>query len=139
MRTFLAKWPNGTISILTAKTSEDLYDRLDQLANPEDSEIFLLPRNFSLDLESSNNEVLFDIACEEDIHTPPRKWAFPKDIFSNVFFDRKPSFANELLNDGVKRKQKIDKQKLKRNRKRNLTLKPLQVLGAMKGINELSN
>jgi hypothetical protein len=40
MNTFLVKWPNGTISILTADTNRHLYDLLDMEGNPDKALVY---------------------------------------------------------------------------------------------------
>ena len=43
MKTYIAKWPNGTISILSAKNEDDLLLRLDSEASPSQAKIFRVP------------------------------------------------------------------------------------------------
>jgi len=40
MNTFLVKWPDGTISILTADTNRHLYDLLDTEGNPDKALVY---------------------------------------------------------------------------------------------------
>jgi len=40
MNTFLVKWPNGTISILTADTNRHLYDLLDMEGDPDKALVY---------------------------------------------------------------------------------------------------
>jgi hypothetical protein len=40
MNTFLVKWPDGTISILTAETNRHLYDLLDTEGNPDKALVY---------------------------------------------------------------------------------------------------
>ena len=42
MNTFLVKWPNGTISILTADTNRHLYDLLDTEGDPDEALVYKL-------------------------------------------------------------------------------------------------
>lgn len=140
MRTFLAKWPDGSVTVLTASTSVDLYEALDAEGEPEYAEIFLLPRNFELcfvAIQKAEIGIDDDPGCNR---TSPalQKWMFPEDIFGQSYFtpDNRP--GRELLHDGVLRKKQYARQKMKQIRKQTLKLKPLQMLGAMKGINERS-
>lgn len=43
MKIYIAKWPNGTISILSAKNEDDLLLRLDSEASPSEAKIFRVP------------------------------------------------------------------------------------------------
>lgn len=43
MKTYIAKWPNGTISILTAEDKTDLFWKLDSEADPVEAKIFEVP------------------------------------------------------------------------------------------------
>ena len=40
MNTFLVKWPNGTVSILTADTNRHLYDLLDMEGDPDKALVY---------------------------------------------------------------------------------------------------
>ena len=40
MNMFLVKWPNGTISILTADTNRHLYDLLDLEGDPDEALVY---------------------------------------------------------------------------------------------------
>ena len=40
MNTFLVKWPNGTISILTADTNRHLHDLLDTEGDPDEALVY---------------------------------------------------------------------------------------------------
>ena len=42
MNTFLVKWPNGTVSILTADTNRHLYDLLDTEGDPDEALVYKL-------------------------------------------------------------------------------------------------
>jgi len=67
MKTYLAKWPNGTISILQATNMIDLFWDLDAEANPLEAKIFELPKRFHLATCIVNNEIQVDeMYCEDE-------------------------------------------------------------------------
>ena len=39
MKLYIAKWPNGTVTILSAKNKKDLFFKLDEEGDPSDAEI----------------------------------------------------------------------------------------------------
>ena len=43
VKIYIAKWPNGTISILSAKNEDDLILKLDSEGNPSEAKIFRVP------------------------------------------------------------------------------------------------
>jgi hypothetical protein len=47
-KTYLAKWENGTISILTASNNLELFDKLDVEGDPNGLLIYRLPEDFHL-------------------------------------------------------------------------------------------
>jgi hypothetical protein len=48
MNNYLTKWPDGTISILSATSISELYLYLDEEGNPDAAEVYKLPRKFHL-------------------------------------------------------------------------------------------
>ncbi len=48
MNNYLAKWPNGTITILSANSISDLYYHLDEEGDPDAADVYKLPRKFHL-------------------------------------------------------------------------------------------
>lgn len=39
MEVYIAKWPNGTATILTASSKKDLYFKLDEEGDPEEADV----------------------------------------------------------------------------------------------------
>jgi len=67
MKTYLAKWPDGTISVLQAKNMIDLFWDLDAEANPLEAKVFELPKRFHLATCIVNNEIQVDeMYCEDE-------------------------------------------------------------------------
>ena len=67
MKIYIAKWPDGTISIVSAKNEDDLILRLDSEANPSIAKIFRVPTtNGNLHIttalieEDGENAIAFD-------------------------------------------------------------------------------
>lgn len=81
MKTYIAKWPNGTISIVKANSKKDLFWKLDLEDDPESAEVFILPTgkdgamHISTDLIKINKKyvITFDSWTERDT----RKIAWP--------------------------------------------------------------
>ena len=65
MKTYLAKWPDGTISVLQAKTLVDLFWDLDAEADPAEAKVFELPKRFHIATCIVNNEIQVDEMCCE--------------------------------------------------------------------------
>ena len=57
MRVYLAKWPNGTISVATASDMPDLFQILDEEGNPFSAEVHLLPTHFHVTTTVSRNVI----------------------------------------------------------------------------------
>ena len=67
MKIYIAKWPDGTISIVSAKNEDDLILRLDSEASPSSAKIFRVPTpNGNLHIttalieEDGENVIAFD-------------------------------------------------------------------------------
>ena len=60
MKTYLAKWPDGTISILQAKNMIDLFWDLDMEGNPLTAKIYKLPKRFQLTTTIKDGEIEID-------------------------------------------------------------------------------
>jgi hypothetical protein len=82
MRAYLAEWPNGTISILTAESEIDLFDKLDAEGDPTEARIFLMPTQFHLETNIQKNKIE---VCEFD-GKEPKEFHFSNDIFERVYF-----------------------------------------------------
>jgi hypothetical protein len=82
MRVYLAEWPIGTISILTAENEIDLFDKLDAEGDPNETRIFLMPTQFHLETDIKKNRI--DV-CEFD-GKELKEFHFSNDIFQRVYF-----------------------------------------------------
>jgi len=80
MNIFVAKWPNGTISIVSADTNRHLYDILDTEGNPEEASIYELePDNdghFHLTTDIVKNKIKVGIDFESNCKLKLRKNIF---------------------------------------------------------------
>lgn len=63
MKTYIAKWPDGTISILKAHSVYDLFWRLDEEANPCLAKVYLLNNDFHIQTTIVNNSIVVD--CDD--------------------------------------------------------------------------
>jgi len=61
MKVYLCKWPNGTISILTANSKRELYLLLDYEGDPEQANVYKLPARFHITTEIINRKISADI------------------------------------------------------------------------------
>ena len=84
MKTYLAKWPNGTISILQAKTLVDLFWDLDAESNPLEAQLFELPKRFHIATCIVNNEIQVDEMYCEDEHNLKEVF-FPDIIIKDAY------------------------------------------------------
>jgi len=67
MKTYYCKWPNGTISILTAQNINDAFIKLDAEGNPFDENVIIykLSTNFHIGTELIKNND--EIKISEDL------------------------------------------------------------------------
>jgi len=84
MKTYLAKWPDGTISVLQAKTLVDLFWDLDAEADPAEAQLFELPKRFHLATCIVNNEIHVDeMYCEDECNL--KEVFFPDTIINDAY------------------------------------------------------
>jgi hypothetical protein len=86
MKTYLAKWPDGTISVLQAKTLVDLFWDLDAESNPLEAKVFELPKRFHLATCIVNNEIQVDeMYCEICDSYNLKELIFPDRIIKDAY------------------------------------------------------
>jgi len=86
---FLAKWPDGSCSVLDAKDKAELYDKLDRESDPDFATLFEIKFHeeygFHLKFEvgKQRDEIFVDTEVEQEYAEPAKlkKTKFPKDIF----------------------------------------------------------
>ena len=61
MKVYLCKWPNGTISILTANSKRELFLLLDYEGDPEQANVYKLPNGFHISTEVINRKISADM------------------------------------------------------------------------------
>jgi hypothetical protein len=92
--TYLCKWPNDTISILTAENNFELFDKLDVEGDPTDerNKIYRLPEDFHLGTEIITGHKLDAgepaISCEQEFEhneVKMRRYRFPANICERVY------------------------------------------------------
>ena len=83
MRVYLAEWPNGTISVLTADNEVDLFDKLDSEGDPDVAKIYLMPTQFHIATDVKNGDIE---ANELSGKGEPKEFRFSDDIFERVYF-----------------------------------------------------
>jgi hypothetical protein len=84
MKTFIAEWPNGTISILTANSVMDALERLEREGDVgELGKLYQCPTDFhiSTDLEMNGNEVKIELGDVKEIG----KASFAPIDLTNIF------------------------------------------------------
>jgi hypothetical protein len=74
MKLYIAKWPNGTISILNASSKKDLFFKLDEEGDPNEAEITCLNFEDSIHIitEFKKNENGI-VEIVDDVH-PELNW-----------------------------------------------------------------
>lgn len=77
MNIFIAKWPNGTISIVSADTNRHLYDILDTEGSPEDASIYKVMSDedghFHLTTDIVKNKIKVNINIDSNCKLKLRK------------------------------------------------------------------
>jgi len=81
MKTYLAKWPDGTISVLQAKNMIDLFWNLDAESNPEEAQLFELPKRFHLATCLIKNKI--EVYCEDECNL--KEVFFPETIINDAY------------------------------------------------------
>lgn len=66
MKNYLAKWPDGTVTILTAKNVIHLFDLLDLETDPFAAEVYQLPRSYQIRTSIEEGKMTFDVYDGED-------------------------------------------------------------------------
>jgi hypothetical protein len=61
MKVYLCKWPDGTISILTANSKRELFLLLDYEGDPEKANVYKLPSRFHISTEVINRKISSDM------------------------------------------------------------------------------
>ena len=83
MRTYIAYWPNKTITVLTASDEVELFDTLDEEGDPEQAEIFILPTKFAVTTSIVDGAIeAGETQSEKDL----KMFKFNGDIFERVYF-----------------------------------------------------
>jgi hypothetical protein len=81
MKTYLVYWPNKTITVASAEDEVDLFNILDEEGDPEQAEIFILPRIFSVTTHIQDG----GIASEETISNKDlKRFKFSDDILGKT-------------------------------------------------------
>lgn len=62
MKVYLCKWPDGTISILTANTKTELYFLLDGEGDPDQADVYKLPSRFYIGTEVIKRKISTDMS-----------------------------------------------------------------------------
>ena len=82
MRTYLASWPNGTITVLTASSELELYDTLDEEGDPDQAEVFILPTKFAVTTDVKDGKIIVD---ETQSLKDLKPFIFSHNIFEQVY------------------------------------------------------
>ena len=99
-KTYLAKWQNGTISILTARNNLELFDKLDVEGDPNGVLIYRLPEDFHLgtDIQKKNEKTF--ISCDQQFEhdeTKMKRHKFPENMTARFYADICGVTLKELL------------------------------------------
>ena len=84
---YLAKWPNGSVSLIEAENETELFSELDSQCDPLSATIFKIKKSERLHLEfemdKQGDESFIDVQVAEDTDKPSqlRNFSFKKDEF----------------------------------------------------------
>jgi len=104
MKTYLAKWPDGTISVLQAKNMIDLFWDLDMEANPLSAKLYELPKRFQLTTSIKDGEIETDEIFVRTKYKDLKEISFPSTIVNDAH--------NQIINAGIRTKSLIDLDKV---------------------------
>jgi len=80
--TYIAKWPDKSITVLNAENEIDLFWWLDHEDNPLSAEVYILPKKFVLTTKVYNNEIeFFEIFKDMKL----KRFNFSEDIIEKVY------------------------------------------------------
>ena len=99
-KTYLAKWENGTISILTASNNLELFDKLDVEGDPNGLLIYRLPEDFHLGTDIEKKDEKTFISCDQQFEhdeTKMKRHKFPEDMTARYYADICGVTLKELL------------------------------------------
>jgi hypothetical protein len=97
MKTYLAKWPDGTISILQANTMIDLFWDLDMEANPLSAKLYELPKRFQLTTTIKDGEIEIDEIFPRTNYKDLKEIFFPLNIVGDAHL--------QILDTGIRATQ----------------------------------
>jgi hypothetical protein len=100
MKTYLAKWPDGTISILQANTMIDLFWNLDMEANPLSAKLYELPKRFQLTTIIKDGEIETDEIFVRTKYKDLKEILLPSTIVDDAH--------NQIIKAGIRAKSLID-------------------------------
>ena len=117
MNIYIAKWPNGTISILTADDKIDLFDKLDREGDPFACQLVQVnskeTEHFHLttEIKKQGDETFIELdQIEEDVNL--KKVKLPKDAFERNMARFTGSTVTEIKSignlDEIKKQMGID-------------------------------
>ena len=81
MKTYLVYWPNKTITVTSAEDEVDLFNILDDEGNPEQTEIFILPKIFSVTTHIQDGGI---VAVENLSNRDLKRFKFSDDILGKT-------------------------------------------------------
>ena len=94
-KNYLINWPNGTISIITADTPDDLFWRMDEEGDPTfpDVEIYILSEHFHIGTQLIDGKIQFSNYEYEDL----KRYRFPKNFSEKAFKRAYPNASLETI------------------------------------------
>jgi hypothetical protein len=96
-KNYLINWPNGTISIITANTPDELFWRMDEEGDPTspDVEIYILPEYFHIGTQLIDGKIEFSNYEDEDL----KRYRFSKNFSSKAFQRAYPNASLDTISD----------------------------------------
>lgn len=96
-KNYLINWPNGTISIITADTPDELFWRMDEEGDPTfpDVEIYILSEHFHIGTQLIDGKIQFSSYEDEDL----KRYRFPKNFADTAFQRAYPNASLETISN----------------------------------------
>jgi hypothetical protein len=86
MKTYIAQWPDNSLSILKADNEWDVFDRLDGEADPFAAKVYELKDDFHFGVEIQKNKLKINRCADGESPSVFKKVKFTEKTFAKVNF-----------------------------------------------------
>lgn len=80
--TYIAKWSDGTITILNSSNEIELFSELDEEGDPLSAEVYVLPKRFIITTDLFHGSIKFYETFKDN---KLKRFKFSKNIFEKVY------------------------------------------------------